>query len=241
MNNKINVLECFYSIDGETKRSGELVWFIRLAGCNISCSWCDTNYCHYEKGTEMEIEDLIKNISATNSCKKVTLTGGEPLVHKNIQPLLKSLLEAGYEVNIETNGSVNPYKVLDKDIFGKYRRNGQLWFSMDFKAKSSKMQKFMISARSMAYILGKEDCLKFVVANREDLEDAYHRIKLCERYYRERKIPESKRCTYYISPCFGEIELPSIIDFMKEKNLIKRVKFQIQVHKIVWDPNKRGV
>ena len=238
---EVCLLEHFYSIDGETRRSGELVWFIRLTGCNLSCIYCDTNYCHFEKGTVVKIKDLVKEIMNTNNCRKVTLTGGEPLDHPNVADLIYELLTNGFDVNIETNGSINPYEVLDKARFGKYRRNGQLWFSMDFKSKYSQMQKFMLPAKTMSYILGHNDCLKFVVANEEDLEDAYHRIKLCERYYRENNVPEEKRCTYYFSPCFGEIELPRIIEFMMEKNLIKRVKFQIQVHKVVWDPNKRGV
>ena len=239
--NKVRLLEYFYSIDGETKRSGELVWFIRVTQCNLACRWCDTNYCHWEQGYDIDIDELVDKIEKTNSCKKVTLTGGEPLIHKNITKLILRLLEDGFNLNIETNGSVNPYKILDKKIFGKYRKNGQLWFSLDYKCKYSGMQDKMISGRSAAYVLGNYDCYKFVVANEEDLNDAYHRIKLIERYYRERKVPEVKRCTYYLSPCFGEIELPKIIDFMKEKNLIKRVKFQIQAHKVVWDFNQRGV
>lgn len=239
--NKVTLLEYFYSIDGETKRSGELVWFIRTVGCNLSCIWCDTNYCHTEAGFEIDIDDLVNKIEAENSCKKVTITGGEPLIHHNIDKLLLRLLEDGFDVNIETNGSINPYCVLDKNTFGKYRRTGQLWFSLDYKCTFSTMRDKMISARSAAYVLGHHDCYKFVVANEEDLSDAYHRIKLVERYYNERKVPECKRCTYYLSPCFNQIELPRIIDFMKEKNLIKRVRFQIQAHKVIWDPNKRGV
>lgn len=238
---EVCVLELFYSIDGETKRSGELVWFIRLTGCNLACSYCDTDYCHFEKGEVTKIKDLVREIMETNNCRKVTLTGGEPLAHQNVADLIYELLQNGFDVNIETNGSINPYEVLDKARFGKYRRSGQLWFSMDYKSRFSKMQDYMLSARSMAYILGHNDCLKFVVANDQDLNDAYHRIKLCERYYRERKVPEDKRCTYYFSPCFGEIELPKIIEFMMDKNLIKRTKFQVQVHKIVWDPDKREV
>lgn len=241
MKEKVKVLECFHSIDGETKRSGELVWFIRLAGCNLNCSYCDTNWCHTDKGTEVAIQTLINKIKRKNNCKKVTLTGGEPLKHPNVSELVYALLKDGFEINIETNGSVDPYKILDKERFGKYKKNGQLWFSMDYKSKFSGMQDLMISARSMAYVLNNNDCLKFVVANEEDLIDALHRIKLCERYYTQRKTPENKRVTYYFSPCFGEIELPEIIKFMQEKKLYKRVKFQIQVHKIVWDPNKRGV
>ena len=239
--NKVNLLECFYSIDGETKRSGELVWFIRLTGCNLNCIWCDTNYCHKSKGTKTDINDLVDSIKNENNCKKVTITGGEPLIHKNVDKLILKLLEEGYNVNIETNGSIDPNKVLDFKKFNKYRSNGQLWYSLDYKCTGSHMNDRMISASATSKVLGKEDCLKFVVASKEDLEEAYHRIKLVERYYNERKESEKERCTYYISPCFGQIKLPSIIDFMKEKNLVNRVRFQLQQHKIIWNPKKRGV
>ena len=120
MDNNVNVLEYFYSIDGETKRTGELVWFIRLSGCNLACSYCDTAFCHTEKGQIMDINDLVNKIIETNNCRKVTLTGGEPLIHKNASKLILKLLESGFDVNIETNGSVDPYKILDKKTFGKY-------------------------------------------------------------------------------------------------------------------------
>lgn len=239
--NNIRLLECFYSIDGETKRSGELVWFIRVTSCNLSCKWCDTDYCHFDKGETKDIDELIKELEKTKTSRKVTITGGEPLIHPNIDKLVKKLLDHGWNVNIETNGSVDPRTILSHDIFNDYRYNGQLWYSLDYKCPGSNMNNQMISARATAMILTNNDCLKFVVSSKEDLESAYHRIKLVERYYNEERVPEKSRCVYYISPCFGEIELPFIIDFMKEKNLINRIKFQVQVHKIVWDFNERCV
>lgn len=240
-NNTIRLLECFYSIDGETKRSGELVWFIRVTGCNLHCVWCDTDYCHVEKGELVDIDELVDKLEATKTSRKVTLTGGEPLIHNNIAKLIERLLRDGWDVNIETNGSVDPSKILSNTSINKYRKKNQLWFSLDYKCPGSGMNKQMISARSMSNVLTDADCLKFVVSDLQDLEAAYHRIKLVERYYNENKIKENKRCTYYISPCFGKIELPSIIEFMKDKNLINRVKFQIQIHKVVWDFNERCV
>ena len=239
--NNVRLLECFYSIDGETKRSGELVWFIRLTGCNLQCVWCDTDYCHFEKGETKDIDELVTQLEKTKTSRKVTITGGEPLIHHNVEKLILRLLQHDWDVNIETNGSVNPAKVLNNEIFNSYRTKGKLWYSLDYKCSGSGMNSKMISARVTSKVLTSNDCLKFVVATRQDLEEAYHRIKLVERYYTENNIPDSCRCTYYISPCFGEIELPSIIDFMKEKNLINRVKFQVQIHKIVWDFNERCV
>lgn len=241
--NNIRLLEYFYSIDGETKRSGELVWFIRVTGCNLHCIWCDTNYCHQEKGYSIDIDKLIDKIKSINNCRKVTLTGGEPLIHHNIDKLINRLLAEGFNVNIETNGSINPDEVLKYKIYEyeTYRKNGDLWFSIDYKCSGSKMNNKMISALSASKFLRNEDCYKFVVSNKRDLEEMYHRMELVERYYKAEKIEEKNRCTYYISPCFGKIKLPKIVDFMKEKNLIKRVKFQIQEHKIIWDPKKRGV
>lgn len=240
MNNSVNILEFFYSIDGETKRSGELVWFIRLAGCNLSCIWCDTNWCHNTSGENIDIDVLISRIVSTNNCKKVTITGGEPLIHKNIDKLILKLLENGFDVNIETNGSINPKNILSKE-FDIYRSNKSLWYSMDYKCSKSMMNNYMISAKDMSNVLRNSDCLKFVVASIDDLNEAKKRINDCERFYSEANVKDSERCTYYISPCFGEIELPEIIEFMKENNMTNRVKFQLQQHKIIWDPNKRGV
>lgn len=239
--NSVNVLECFYSIDGETKRSGELVWFIRLSGCNLHCAWCDTDWCHFDKGTQTDIDTLILSITKVNKCRKVTITGGEPLIHPNITTLVYKLLDKGFDVNIETNGSISPAKIFAARKFKPYRNNGHLWFSLDYKCTSSKMKGEMISGKEARNSLTQNDCYKFVVANGRDLDDALARIKLVERYYNETHTDNTKRCTYYISPCFGEIELPAIIEYMKNYNMIDRIKFQIQIHKIIWNPNKRGV
>lgn len=241
--NNIRLLEYFYSIDGETRRSGELVWFIRVTGCNLNCSWCDTDYCHYEKGKDIDIDVLVNKMEKTNKCRKVTITGGEPLIHHNIDKLIDRLLYDGWDVNIETNGSVSPDEVLKNKIknYSQHRNLGMLWYSLDYKCSGSGMNNLMISAKKASDNLRHFDCYKFVVSSKKDLEEMLHRMNLVERYYNENGVEEYNRCTYYISPCFNTIKLPSIIKFMMDKNLIKRVKFQIQVHKIVWDPDKRGV
>ena len=97
----MKVVEIFNSIEGEGSRAGYLATFIRLYGCNLRCSYCDSVYSFTNNDyTEMSIEEIINTVNGYN-CKKVTLTGGEPLIHKDVDILVKELLTNGYEVNIE--------------------------------------------------------------------------------------------------------------------------------------------
>ena len=103
--------EIFYSIDVEGLRTGELAVFIRLAGCNLNCSYCDTKYAlKPNAGTKMSIDDILKEVEKYH-CPNITLTGGEPLIHKEVNDLIDKLIENGYQVNIETNGAIDiaPY------------------------------------------------------------------------------------------------------------------------------------
>lgn len=230
---KYRILEWFNSIDGESKRSGELATFIRLAGCNGHCIWCDSKWSLDEnQGQEMTLSEIITK-AKDSAYPNITLTGGEPLIHKNVEDLIIALAKAGFDVGIETNGSVT---INDKD----YYNINNVWFSMDYKCPSSGMTDMMISPLKMSYLRGC-DTLKFVVSNKEDLQNALDRIKAIEQLYNEKMIPDKDRCTYYFSPCFGKIELIDIVNFMKENNLNKRTKLQVQLHKLVWDPNERGV
>lgn len=225
------ILEWFNSIDGESKRAGQLVTFIRLAGCNGCCKFCDSKWSiNANQGTEMTLEEIIDK-AIKESYPNITLTGGEPLIHEDVDKLIKALADNGFNVGIETNGSISIY---DKS----YYNYPNVWFSMDYKCPESGMNHMMISASAMC-ALRDVDTLKFVVSNREDLLSAYNRIKEMEEYYDIHNI--KSRCTYYFSPCFNVIKLIEIVDFMKEFNLTERVKLQVQLHKIVWDPNERGV
>ena len=126
------VNEIFYSIDGEGLRTGELAVFIRLAGCNLNCSYCDTKYAlKISNGNKMTIAEILEEVGKYN-CKNVTLTGGEPLIHAHIKELIDELIKNGYKVNIETNGAVDISEYLNKCLV-----------TMDYKLPSSGMEKFM--------------------------------------------------------------------------------------------------
>lgn len=204
------VNEIFDSIEGEGKRAGQLATFIRLTGCNLRCSYCDTEYA-FTEGKAMSIDKIMSNIKYHN----VTITGGEPL-YQDISILLDRL--KFHSVNIETNGSLD---------ITKYFKYPHVWFTADYKTKSSCMN----SAMHLDNLrnLRPQDVLKFVVKTHEDCAQAF---KICKEY--------NPICKVYISPVFGEIEPKQIVGFMKD-NHIEDWNLQIQLHKIIWDAQKRGV
>lgn len=218
-----NIIEKFLSIDGEGPTAGELATFIRFQKCNLRCSWCDTTYSFGKESIKevlnsQEIYDYIKENKAIN----VTLTGGEPLIQENIDELLYILdKDKDLKVHIETNGSI------DIEPFKKKYKN--LSFILDYKLPSSKMTKEM--SENNLNVVDSNDVYKFVVGSMEDLQLAYKIIKNYDL---------TSKCLVYFSPVFEEIELQEIVEFMKEKNLNK-VKLQVQLHKIVWNKDTRGV
>lgn len=216
----MNVNEIFYSIDGEGKTTGQLAVFIRLAGCNLRCSYCDTSYAlRGIDGKKMTIEEILNEVGKYN-CKNVTLTGGEPLLTKESELLINALLDNNYQVNIETNGSIDIDKYLKKCLI-----------TMDYKLPSSNMEKHM--KKSNLEKLTEDDVLKFVTE-----ESDFPTIENILKNY-------NLKCYVYISPIFGKIETYKIVDFMKKLNdegvNTDKIRVQVQLHKIIWDPNKRGV
>lgn len=217
------VVEKFVSINGESRRAGQLAVFIRFRGCNLDCTYCDTkwaniNSCPAEEMTPYEIYEYIKSTGVTN----VTLTGGEPLIQKDIDILLKILSEdKELYVEIETNGSI------DVSFVKKIKNTPSL--TMDYKSISSGMCNKMLMD-NYKYI-DERDTVKFVCGSHEDLERAYEIIN---------EYDLAKRCAVYISPVFGEIELDYIVDFMKERKL-NGVNMQLQMHKYIWSPDEKGV
>lgn len=214
------VNEIFYSIDGEGYRTGELAIFIRLAGCNLNCSYCDTKYAiKGSYGTQMEISEILEEIKKYNS-KNITLTGGEPLIHPHIKDLIDGLINNGYKVNIETNGAVDISPYLNKCLI-----------TMDYKLPSSNMEKYM--KLDNLEKLTENDVLKFVTK-----ESDFEKIEEILKKY-------NIKSYIYLSPIFGEIEPRSIVDFMKKMNKdgvdTSKVRVQVQLHKIIWEPDKRGV
>lgn len=218
MEYKVN--EIFSSIEGEGKRVGKLVTFIRLHGCNLKCSYCDTRYsCEGADYQKMNIDEIIRKVEQLGN-RRITLTGGEPLLAKNAEQLINSLVDCGYEVNIETNGSIDLTKL-------NRLKTSKVIYTMDYKCPSSLMEPTMC-IDNIRFLRGK-DVIKFVVGDRKDLERAYDVIRLSDC-----------RAAVYLSPVFGKIEPVEIVEFMKEKNW-QQASIQLQIHKFIWDPQERGV
>ena len=217
------VVEIFESINGEGKKAGQLALFIRFQKCNLNCSYCDTKWANKDDSpySLMSLEELYKKV-VESGIKNITITGGEPLLQENIEIFLKKLAEnPEISVEIETNGSINLKKF--REI-----KNGPS-FTMDYKLPKSNMKKFM-DLENFKY-LTKKDTVKFVASDIDDLEIAREIIE---------KYSLVEKCAVYISPVFGKIELSSIVDFMKKYNM-NGVNMQLQIHKIIWDPEAKGV
>ena len=216
---KVN--EIFLSIDGEGYRTGLPVVFIRLYGCNLNCSYCDTRYsCEQQEYKEMSLYDILAQV-LSYEVPRVTLTGGEPLIHPGVKDLITSLVANDIEVNIETNGAV------DLDEFIEFKYNSKVVFTMDYKCKSSGMEEKMILSNLV--FLQPKDVIKFVVSNYNEMEEMEY-------------ILEASKCKAqaYVSPVFGAIEPKELVEYILD-NKLNNVKVQVQLHKIIWEPTKRGV
>ena len=225
------ISEIFDSIDGEGKRAGQLCTFIRVVGCNLRCSYCDTMYAvEPEKYSiidpkEMSVAEILSHVN--RRYRRVTLTGGEPLLFPETVQLVNRLCDAGYEVNIETNGACDI--VAFRDLI---REPENLFFTVDFKLPSSGE---MYSMRLSNFeSLMPRDVLKLVVGSEEDLSVAVSYVKTLLDKYEQPPI-------VYFGVVFGAFELADCIDAIMEEPELANVRFQIQMHKIIWDPNARGV
>lgn len=217
------VAEKFVSINGEGARAGQTAVFIRLAGCNLHCSYCDTMWANESdvpctEMTEGEIHEYISRTGITN----VTLTGGEPLNHPGIEILLKELCsDKRLSPEIETNGScdISPYDNMPN----------RPAFTLDYKLPSSGMEKYMLLSNYDH--LRPCDVVKLVSGSEEDLQCG---LKLIRKYGLD------KKCHVYFSPVFGKLDPVSIAQFLVD-NRLNGVNMQLQLHKLIWSPDKRGV
>lgn len=239
---KMKVVEIFNSIDGEGKRTGELTTFIRLYGCNLRCGFCDTKYSYNQESDElpykeMSIEEIIKECDKYNT-DNITLTGGEPLIHLDVKYLLRILSESGYNVNVETNGSVSIKQYYNED--GTHAQGYEnVWFTIDYKSPSSGMQDRMLMDNFDVMKYNYQDVVyKFVVGNEKDLDVANDIIntKILTNINRNNLV--------YISPIFGDIEPKAIVEYMQKHDLFDNktpIRCQIQLHKVIWPVDQRGV
>lgn len=221
MERAYRLAEHFISINGEGQCAGELALFLRFAGCNLRCDWCDTAWaCGWDAPHETVSLQGIAEIAAdaaAQGVRNVTLTGGEPLLQEHIADVMQQLSGMGLRTEIETNGSV-PLK--------PFLQCGAV-FTMDYKLPSSRMEQHMCTENFA--LLKAQDTVKFVCGSREDVL----RAKEIAAKYRP-------QCPLYLSPVFGRIEPAEIVDLMKEQQM-GQFRLQLQLHKFIWDPQARGV
>ena len=211
----IKINEIYLSVQGESTHTGLPCIFIRLTGCNLRCSWCDTAYAFHE-GKNMSIDEILQKV-ANFGIHLVEITGGEPLMQDNVYTLMRSLIEKRYKVMLETGGSISLERV-PKDVIK----------IMDLKCPGSGEQEK--NNLDNLKLLVPHDEVKFVILDKKDYEWSRDIIK---RY----KINETARLL--ISPVFDKLELKEIVKWILKDRL--PVRLQTQLHKIIWDKNTIGV
>lgn len=211
----LTISEIFLSIQGESSFAGLPCAFVRLAGCNLRCGYCDTRYA-LQGGTDMTFEAVFARLKALG-CGLVEVTGGEPLAQQAVIPFLKALVKKGYRVLLETNGSL-PVEQVPRNVVR----------IMDVKCPSSKMHRRNRLANLR--LLGKQDEVKFVLSGERDY--AYAK-RIIRRYRLE------ERCSVLLSPVSGSRGLAA-----KTASWILRDKLNarlnLQLHRILWPKSKQG-
>lgn len=213
----MRITEIFYSIQGESSYAGRPCVFVRTTGCNLRCVWCDTEYAFYG-GRDMSVDEVFEEIERLgHSCRLVELTGGEPLLQRDIGDLARRLLSAGYAVLCETSGSVTVgrvpaevVKIMDIKCPGSGEAEANEW-------------------RNLELLKPGQDELKFVIAGREDYEWAVQQL-------RERDL---ERFAVHFSPEFDSMDVRELAEWILADGLPVRV--QLQLHKLIWEPAARGV
>ena len=210
----VRITEIFHSIQGESSHAGRPCVFVRLTGCNLRCVWCDSEYT-FSGGERMSIDDVVARVQSYG-CKLVEVTGGEPLAQAESFPLIERLCDEGFEVLIETSGSIDTTPVdprarliLDIKCPGSGEVEKNRWENLDH--------------------LRPHDELKFVVADRTDYEWA-------RRVIEERRLD---RWTVLLSPVWGRMDMQTLAEWMLADRVPAR--FQTQLHKHIWGADARGV
>lgn len=212
---RLKVHEIFYSIQGESTFAGRPCVLVRLTGCQMRCTWCDTEYAFHE-GQWKTRADILAEVAAHN-CPLVELTGGEPLLQPGAFHLLRDFCEAGYEVLVETGGGVDISKV-----DSRVRRILDVKCPASGESEANHWQNLNH--------LKATDEVKFVIADREDYlwaNDVVRRHRLVEI------------CPVHYSPVHGSVDLQELAGWILHDRL--GVRMQLQMHKFVWSPETRGV
>jgi len=212
----LTVNEIYHSIQGESTWAGWPCVFVRLTFCDLRCNYCDTEYAFYE-GSKRTLDEILHTV-ATYSCPLVEITGGEPLLQKNVLPLMSMLCDSDYTVLLETSGAhdiskVDPrvHRVVDLKTPGSGEVDKNVWSNIDH--------------------LNAGDEVKFVMGSREDYEWSRDKVQRHE-------LPSRCRAVLF-APIFGRIDPRQIVEWILADKL--NVRFQLQMHKFIWSPTQRGV
>jgi 7-carboxy-7-deazaguanine synthase len=212
----LTINEIYHSIQGESTWVGSPCVFVRLTFCDLRCNYCDTEYAFYE-GRKQTLKEIVEAVAAFR-CSMVEITGGEPLLQKNVLPLMSILCDAGHTLLLETSGAhdiskVDPrvHRIMDLKTPGSGEEDKNLWPNIKH--------------------LTLRDEVKFVMGSREDYEWSREKV---ERY----DLPARCRAVLF-SPILGRVDPRQIVEWILADKL--DVRFQLQMHKFIWSPTQRGV
>jgi 7-carboxy-7-deazaguanine synthase len=211
----MRVTEIFHSIQGESSYAGQPCVFVRLTGCPLRCTWCDTDYAFYG-GHECSIDETLAKVR-TYGCRLVEVTGGEPLAQPESLPFMTRLCDADYTVLLETSGAVDIAPV-----------DPRVHVILDVKCPGSGMTDQM-HWPNLSQLTAKDE-VKFVLADRADYDWAR---EILAQY------DVDSRCPVLFSPVFGSLDVRLLAEWILTDRL--PVRFQLQMHKYIWAPDMRGV
>ena len=212
----LTINEIFHSIQGESTHAGKPCVFVRLTACDLRCSWCDTPYA-FTEGRKMELDDIVARVKSYG-CPVVEITGGEPLLQKDVYPLMERLLGEGLMVMLETGGHlpidrvpVGVIRIVDVKCPGSGESHRNAWTNLDH--------------------VGSTDEVKFVLQDRADYEFARDVVA-------RHRLP-TRVAAVLFSPVHGVLDPKVLAAWILEDRL--DVRLQLQTHKFIWDPQTRGV
>jgi 7-carboxy-7-deazaguanine synthase len=217
----VQVTEIFHSIQGESTWAGLPCTFVRLTGCPLRCVWCDTAYA-FHGGERMTLEEVLEAV-ASKPAELVEITGGEPLSHPAAYELAERLLDAGHTVLVETSGAIDVspldervHKIMDLKCPGSGESHRNRWENLEH-----------LTAR---------DEIKFVVEDRADYEWMRDTIRT---HGLDRRVQEGSLRALLVSPVWGRTDLEALAGWILEDAL--PVRLQVQLHKLIWGPDRKGV
>lgn len=212
---RLKITEIFHSIQGESTLAGERFTFVRVTGCPLRCTYCDTTY-SYTGGKWMTLDEIVTEVES-HGTRWVCVTGGEPLAHPNTLPLVQKLVSRGKRVTIETGG---------EETVAEYAGLARLIMDIKTPDSGEKAERCFENLKDL--LPGDE--IKFVLCSRADYDWAKN---ICARY------SLAERFTVLFSPSFGQLALKDLAEWIVEDRL--DVRMQTQLHKHIWGAETKGV